>query len=347
MDKNNKIKLSICIPTYNRGDCLNNCLNSILVAKENYDFNFEVCVSDNCSEKNIESIIKKYQASLKIKFNQNDSNLGLGVNILKAVSLASGEFVWILGNDDLLLPFTFKYIDILFNKKQIIDFYYINSFHLDSSFVLKGKQPFNTKNLPKKMKKFSSYPNSFYTDFLNLVDYQISFDFMLGMFLAIFRKKIWDENLFRINQQSIEDKKTYSTFDNTAPHIIIWSSGFKNSKAFFQSEPLSVNTYGVREWINLYPFVESIRIPEVLDYYRSAGLSSKKYFKNKNYALRSLILNLIKIYFYKNIKGSSYINIRKHIISNLFYPGVYYGFLYYSFRKIVMLFYNFFFNSKT
>ena len=131
--------------------------------------------------------------------------------------------------------------------------------------------------------------------------------------------------------------KTYSTFDNTAPHIIIWSSGFRNSKAYFQSEPLSVNTYGVREWVNLYPFVESIRIPEVLDYYKSAGLSSKKYFRNKNYALRSLILNLIKIYFYKNIKGSSYINIRKHIMSNLFYPGVYYGFFYFSFITVNLI----------
>ena len=44
--------LSICIPSFNRLDCLNNCLNSILISSKNVDnFEFEVCISDNFSEK--------------------------------------------------------------------------------------------------------------------------------------------------------------------------------------------------------------------------------------------------------------------------------------------------------
>ena len=86
----NKI-LSICIPTYNRIECLNNCLNSILIAKKKFNFNFEVCISDNGSEADVYSLIKKYNQDLEITFNKNESNLGLGVNILKSVSLAKGE----------------------------------------------------------------------------------------------------------------------------------------------------------------------------------------------------------------------------------------------------------------
>jgi len=328
-------KLSICIPTYNRIECLNNCLNSILIAKNNNNnFDFEVCVSDNCSKANVKNLIEKYSSSLDIIFNENSNNLGLGVNILKAVSLAKGEYVWILGNDDLLLPNTFVYLDKLFTKNEVVDFFYINSFHLDSSHVLTGPQPFNTNNLPNKMKKFSKYPKSFQSNFFDLVSHNISFDFMLGMFLAIFRKKIWDENLFRINQNHIKNKKIYSTFDNTAPHIIIWSSGFKNSKAYFQSAPLSVNTHGVREWIDLYPFVEGIRIPEVLDYYRSAGLKLHKYLYYKNFALRKLLICLFQIYFFKNINGREFIDIKKHIIYNLLYPSVYIGAIYFILRKL-------------
>ena len=53
--------LSICIPTYNRINQLDNCLNSILISKKNVDnFNFEVCISDNNSQEDTESIIKKY-----------------------------------------------------------------------------------------------------------------------------------------------------------------------------------------------------------------------------------------------------------------------------------------------
>ena len=91
---------------------------------------------------------------------------------------------------------------------------------------------------------------------------------MLGMFLAIFREKNWDESLYKINQKFLFYRKTYATYENTAPCSVKWSSGFKNADAYFQSKPLSANTYGVREWVNLYPLIESIRISEVLNYYR-------------------------------------------------------------------------------
>ena len=96
---------------------------------------------------------------------------------------------------------------------------------------------------------------------------------------------------------AIEDKNIYSTFENTAPHVIIWSSAFKNSDAYFQSNPLSVNMHGVK-WADFYPFVESIRIPEVLDYYRKAGLKLHKYLC-KIFALRKLFINLFKFIFKK------------------------------------------------
>ena len=44
--------LSICIPTYNRPVSLLNCLNSIATQKNKNDF--EVCISDNCSNDDLE-----------------------------------------------------------------------------------------------------------------------------------------------------------------------------------------------------------------------------------------------------------------------------------------------------
>ena len=49
--------LSICIPTYNSPESLLNCLNS-LAKQKNKDF--EVCISDNCSKKNIKNLIKPF-----------------------------------------------------------------------------------------------------------------------------------------------------------------------------------------------------------------------------------------------------------------------------------------------
>ena len=53
--------LSICVPTFNRPGCLENCLYSIQIAKKNFKIKFNVCISDN-SAKNINyKIIKKYK----------------------------------------------------------------------------------------------------------------------------------------------------------------------------------------------------------------------------------------------------------------------------------------------
>ena len=60
--------LSICIPNYNRIDCLNNCLNSVKIAKKYTKLKLEVCISDNNSEENIIPIIKKYKKYINIKF---------------------------------------------------------------------------------------------------------------------------------------------------------------------------------------------------------------------------------------------------------------------------------------
>ena len=62
------MKLSICIPNYNRKKNLDNCLNSILISKKNSKIELEVCVSDNCSEEDIDSIILNYRNLLNIKF---------------------------------------------------------------------------------------------------------------------------------------------------------------------------------------------------------------------------------------------------------------------------------------
>ena len=53
------IDLSICIPTFNRAYYLDNCLNSIKIAKKETDLSIEVCISDNCSTEKIEPILNK------------------------------------------------------------------------------------------------------------------------------------------------------------------------------------------------------------------------------------------------------------------------------------------------
>ena len=88
------MKLSICIPTYNRKDKLPNCLNSIYVASKNTKLDFDVCISDNGSDYDISKIIKNFDEKLNIKLNKNETNLGYVPNLLKVISISKSEFVW-------------------------------------------------------------------------------------------------------------------------------------------------------------------------------------------------------------------------------------------------------------
>ena len=323
--------LSICIPTYNRPESLVNCLNSLASQRKNF---FEVCISDNCSNTNIYKLVKPFKKKLKIKFNRNKKNLGFAVNLLKVSSMATGEFIWFIGDDDLLVSNALEKLQILINKNKVCDFFWVNSFYLNVEYLKKFPKPFNTKNLPKKMCKHSEVKKDKKLNFFDLIDHKISFDFMLGIFVCVFRKKKWQENLHVIDRKLIKDTRTWSNFENTCFFIKIFCAAFSNSKAFLCAKPLSVNLSGVREWNDLYPFVEIVRIPEALDYYRSKGLPFYQYIFSKNYSLRNFSNYFFKIIINGKKMGFHYVNFKKHFFKNLIYPNVWLSPIYFIIRKV-------------
>jgi len=325
--------LSICIPNYKREECLNNCLNSIYIAKKNFNLDFEVCISDNNSGNRVNKIVNNYKNKFSINFKKNKKNFGVGYNILKSVSLAKGKYSWIIGNDDLLLPQAFKKLNKILNKKNI-DFFYVNSFNLESEFVFKSKKKFNTNFIPKNLKKISQKKKDRYLRFFELIDPDISFDYLMGSFLSIFRTTKWRENLNIIDKGLLIKTGVFSSFENTCPHVKIFAKSFSKSQAYFVANPLSVNLLGIREWGNLWDFIEIIRMPQILDEYRKNGLSFFRYYYCKNNSLRNFIPCLLKIVFFKDKKNYKYISFYNHIVKNFLFINVYLSFFNYLYRKI-------------
>lgn len=109
------IKLSICIPTYNRCEYLRNAINSII--KQINDKETEECVeiviSDNCSNDSTAGMIaeiKNKHPNLQIVYSVADKNHGADRNYIRAVSLANGEYCWFLGSDDKIADGSLKRI---------------------------------------------------------------------------------------------------------------------------------------------------------------------------------------------------------------------------------------------
>jgi glycosyltransferase involved in cell wall biosynthesis len=328
--------LSICIPSFNRLECLDNCLNSILIASKNVNnFKFEVCVSDNFSEKNPIDIINKYKNDFKIIYNRNRENVGFALNAIKTLKISTGKYAWLIGNDDLILPNTLSELKNIFEKNIDTEFFFVNSYYLNSKNLNNFDHPFDTTQLKNiKMSKLSKINKNQNVNFWDIIDPDVSWEFLIGIFLSIFNRKMWLEGLHCINQRDIEDKKVWSNFDNTCLNAKVISTVFKDKKSYICSNPLSVNLIGEREWISLYDFVEIVRIPELLDYYRSQGLNYFKYIYCKNFALRNFFNFFTKIIIHGEKAGRNYVNFYKHFFKNLIYPYAWLSIVFFVIRSM-------------
>lgn len=99
--------LSICIPTYNRAFFLKDSLLAILnsIDSQNYS-EIEIVISDNCSTDDTQSVIASFQVAkpeLEWINVRQEPNIGPS-NVILVTRYASGKFIWILSDDDVVLP---------------------------------------------------------------------------------------------------------------------------------------------------------------------------------------------------------------------------------------------------
>ncbi len=92
--------LSICIPTYNRADCLATCLASLDRATRYCRDQVEILVSDNASTDATAEVLKTWSVRLPIRYIRNAENIGGERNFFSSASYANAEYVWIFGDDD-------------------------------------------------------------------------------------------------------------------------------------------------------------------------------------------------------------------------------------------------------
>lgn len=99
--------LTISIPTYNRAEILDSALWAICPQAEQMSDKVCVLVVDNASEDETPQVVEKHQRRWSVlRYVRNDTNLGLMGNFAEAARLPDSEWVWWLGDDDLVFPFS-------------------------------------------------------------------------------------------------------------------------------------------------------------------------------------------------------------------------------------------------
>jgi abequosyltransferase len=109
--------LTIAVPTYNRSSNLALLLSGLAPELAN-EHRVELLISDNCSPDD---------TGLRCRYIRNAENIGPDLNFMQCYNLAAGEFVWIFGDDDVLLPGSISTILNLIHGKDL-DLVYLAPF---------------------------------------------------------------------------------------------------------------------------------------------------------------------------------------------------------------------------
>jgi len=137
--------LTIAIPTFNRANFLDLCLMRIseelssLTEEEATLVN--IFVSNNASTDDTTEVISKFELLLQHKINitLNKENIGADCNIAQCYELARTPYVWILGDDDVLLPGSLTMVlEVLINQNP--DILYLNHYWFKSHYEDRVRQ---------------------------------------------------------------------------------------------------------------------------------------------------------------------------------------------------------------
>ncbi|QJR15676.1 glycosyltransferase family 2 protein [Usitatibacter palustris] len=96
--------LTIAIPTYNRSRYVRRLLASIVAQLAAHRDAVKVLVIDNCSPDDTQAAVAPFlRKGLPLAYVRNETNIGMDGNIRKCFMDADTEYVWIFGDDDVLL----------------------------------------------------------------------------------------------------------------------------------------------------------------------------------------------------------------------------------------------------
>jgi glycosyltransferase involved in cell wall biosynthesis len=111
-------RVSICIPTFNRDVYLEGLLRSLFAQLEGLTAEIEVVVSDNASGDRTPEIASAYSGHPNFRYVRRNENIGGDRNFLEVVQAATGEYCWLLGDDEILEPAAIERLRALVNRED-------------------------------------------------------------------------------------------------------------------------------------------------------------------------------------------------------------------------------------
>jgi glycosyltransferase involved in cell wall biosynthesis len=111
-------RVSICIPTFNRDVYLESLLRSLFAQLQGLTGEIQVVVSDNASDDRTAEVASAYAGHPDFRYVRRNENIGAERNFLEVVQAATGEYCWLLGDDEILEPAAIERLRALVNGED-------------------------------------------------------------------------------------------------------------------------------------------------------------------------------------------------------------------------------------
>jgi glycosyltransferase involved in cell wall biosynthesis len=247
-------KLSVCITTYNRASWLEINLRNLarLWPESSGDVEFVVC--DNASTDQTSEVVKPYLRRSDFRYVRNSKNVGMLGNLRVTANQAQGEYVWILGDDDLLRRGSIERVLGSIRSHERAALVYLNYSYtrVDDARSVVDLDGFLDESTPIVV------PGSDLVGPVREICTQ-SENFFTAIYCLVFRR----DHAIRAYTQNTEGRP-FSTMSTCIPTTYYVLNHMMEEPACWIGEPMVVVNMNV-SWMKYAPLWILERIPEVYD----------------------------------------------------------------------------------
>ncbi len=261
--------LSICIPTYNRSKFLRVMLQALLPQVAECGDQVEVWVIDNASPDDTSLVVEESRALGPFQYYRNETNIGPLRNILKGTcEFASGKYVWILGDHNLMMPGALLRVLSSLKDHPEIEVFYSNfrcaayPDHWPASALAGFEGPFVYFGNPKIEDRFIQQWNELIEPASALCT---------QAYAHIVRTSVWQDYW---TGKSIG--APYSDSLTTYPHTRMLVDTVFSAKSYYLGAPAVTIFNGAQSWGNLDTQLDVYLrgLPDLVSRFTDQGLSS-------------------------------------------------------------------------
>lgn len=277
--------LSICITTYNRAEWLSVNLRNLARILPLPDNDIEIVVCDNTSTDHTPEVVQPYLQRSDFKYYRNPENVGMLGNLKVTAHHAQGQYIWVLGDDDLVKPQSITKILQVIKEHPDLGLIYLNYAYTRESNAnsVTNLDQFITQStpiaapgadIPGNVRRICAESENFFT----------------AIYCLVFRR----DHALRAYSQNTEGRP-FSTMLTCIPTTYYVLNFMMDESAYWIGEPQLVVNLNV-SWIKFAPLWILERIPEVYDLAEQMGADPEAMDRWRTHSLPNIVHYFEKIY---------------------------------------------------